>query len=224
MTCLVERGPKCLMYSSCHVVISAVYMFSNSIVAPYLCDLDYLDHETCREYSHTQTHELADQDLVAQSPKCLLLYKRTSHRVIINRLGDLLVRPRPIEASLRTRAFSGSLQQHLLASYAQSIASILVSQFRPIEGSKASMSSVLQLVKNNFAFRVSLAFPNSCGMTENFAALGCKYFKSKYIQIAWLNNIFWKIFIVSSYLAYAKAAAEGNYEERLVFRTVSWFC
>ena len=161
----MKREPKSLLSAACHVVISAVDIFANSIVAPYLCDLDYLDHETCREF-HTQTHELADQDLVAQSPKCLLLYKRTSHRVIINRLGDLLVRPRPIEASLRTRAFSGSLQQHLLASYAQSIASILVSQFRPMEGSKASMDSVLQLMKNNLAFRVGLACPNTCVMTE----------------------------------------------------------
>ena len=44
---------------------------------------------------------LADQDIVARSAKFFTMYKRSAHRVIINRKGDLLVRPRPIEASLR---------------------------------------------------------------------------------------------------------------------------
>ena len=107
----------------------------------------------------------ADQDIVSRSAKFILLYKRSEHRVLINRLGDLLVRPRAIEASLRLTPFGGSVQQHLLTSYAQSIVSILVSQFRPTKGTCSNMRSVLQLVKSSptFQVRISSEYPfNNC--------------------------------------------------------------
>ena len=106
---------------------------------------------------------LADQDIVARSAKFFTMYKRSAHRVIINRKGDLLVRPRPIEASLRLQPCSGSVQQHLLTSYAQSIVSILISQFRPTDGPKADMESVLKLIKGSatFVVRLHLQSPKS---------------------------------------------------------------
>lgn len=41
-----------------------------------------------------------DQDLVPRGGKFLALYKRNGHRVIVNRSGDLIVRPTPFESSL----------------------------------------------------------------------------------------------------------------------------
>ena len=41
------------------------------------------------------------QDAVPRSGKFITLFKRGGHRVIMNTMGDLLVRPSPLEASLR---------------------------------------------------------------------------------------------------------------------------
>ena len=41
------------------------------------------------------------QDAVPRSGKFWVLYKLGGHRVVINRMGDLVVRPSPLEASLR---------------------------------------------------------------------------------------------------------------------------
>ena len=41
------------------------------------------------------------QDAVPRSGKFLVLFKLGGHRVVINRMGDLVVRPSPLEASLR---------------------------------------------------------------------------------------------------------------------------
>lgn len=46
-------------------------------------------------------HIINDQDVVAKAPKFLVLYKRAGHRVIINRLGDMIVRPSFIEITTR---------------------------------------------------------------------------------------------------------------------------
>ena len=43
----------------------------------------------------------AVQDAVPRSGKFLVLFKLGGHRVVINRMGDLVVRPSPLEASLR---------------------------------------------------------------------------------------------------------------------------
>ena len=41
------------------------------------------------------------QDAVPRSGKFWVLYKLGGHRVVMNRMGDLVVRPSPLEASLR---------------------------------------------------------------------------------------------------------------------------
>lgn len=45
-------------------------------------------------------HIINNQDAVARAPKFLLLYKRTGQVVIINKTGDMLVRPSFIENSI----------------------------------------------------------------------------------------------------------------------------
>ena len=46
-------------------------------------------------------HVINDQDAVPRSGKFIALYKRGGHRVIINSVGDMIVRPTSIEASMR---------------------------------------------------------------------------------------------------------------------------
>lgn len=77
------------------------------------------------------------------------MYKRGGHRVLVNRLGDLIVRPSPIEASLRLIPCSGSLQQHLLTSYLQSIIAVLLAQFAPSKMPSGDMLAVLRLIRSN---------------------------------------------------------------------------
>ena len=44
------------------------------------------------------------QDVVTQSGKFLLLYKRPGHRVIVNSLGVIMVSPSAIETSVQQRS------------------------------------------------------------------------------------------------------------------------
>ena len=54
----------------------------------------YPRHESC-----PLTSRLA-QDAVPRSGRFYGLFKRAGHRVVVNALGDLLVRPSPLDASL----------------------------------------------------------------------------------------------------------------------------
>ena len=96
----------------------------------------------------------ADNDVVARGMK-FFVYKRGGHRVIINKMGDLIVRPNPMEASLRLLPCAGSVQQHLLTSYLQSFVAIMVAQFKPTSGPKTDMLAVLDLLRHNAVLTVS---------------------------------------------------------------------
>ena len=99
----------------------------------------------------------ADQDIVARGGKMFFLYKRAGHRVLINKLGDLIIRPNPLEASMRLVPCSGSVQQHLLTSYLQSLLSVLLAQFsqkRLTGGSKG----VLALASESVPIKVVLEY------------------------------------------------------------------
>jgi len=95
----------------------------------------------------------ADQDVVARGAKFLAMYKRGGHRVLINPLGDLIVRPSAMESSLRLVPCSGSVQQHLLTSYLQSLLAVLLAQFST-KRMTGGMTGVVQLAKNSEAIKV----------------------------------------------------------------------
>ena len=69
------------------------------------------------------------QDIVARGGKLWFLYKRPGQRVIINALGDLIVRPSYIEVTMQQTPFASRLQHHFLAAYKNSLLSILAGQF-----------------------------------------------------------------------------------------------
>ena len=60
------------------------------------------------------------------------------HRVLINRRGDLVVRPSFVEYSLR-RSPGGSVRDHYLTSYQRAMAAVVAAQFgaKAIDGNRA---------------------------------------------------------------------------------------
>ena len=101
----------------------------------------------------------ADQDVVARGAKFVAMYKRGGHRVLINKLGDLIVRPSAMETSIRLVPCSGSVQQHLLTSYLQSLLAVLVAQFTN-KKMKGGMAGVVQLAKESLPLKVPSSSPN----------------------------------------------------------------
>ncbi|KAK9813862.1 hypothetical protein WJX73_002319 [Symbiochloris irregularis] len=90
------------------------------------------NHTFAREYEGLVPdtwHIINDQDAVPRSGKFMFIFKRGGQRVIINRLGDMIVRPLSIEASLRQVPGGLSVSQHLLAAYTVSLVAVLVGQF-----------------------------------------------------------------------------------------------
>ena len=68
------------------------------------CHTSTLTHDQqppLRQLHSKQKSGVAVQDAVPRSGKFLVLFKLGGHRVVINRMGDLVVRPSPLEASLR---------------------------------------------------------------------------------------------------------------------------
>ncbi|KAK9805215.1 hypothetical protein WJX72_006814 [[Myrmecia] bisecta] len=91
-------------------------------------------------------HIINDQDLVTRKGKLLWMYKRPGQRVLISRLGDLIVRPSLIEVSIRQRG-EGSVADHMLASYQASLAAVCTAQFTK-KGSRRGMQGVLDLMQD----------------------------------------------------------------------------
>ena len=69
-----------------------------------------------------------DADIVPRSTKWARIYKRTGHRVIISRSGDLLCRPSWMEMNIRNTGLNGAHDHHM-AAYRASFAAIAVAQF-----------------------------------------------------------------------------------------------
>ena len=105
----------------------------------------------------------ADQDIVARGGKMLMAYKRAGHRVLINKLGDLIIRPNPMEASMRLIPCSGSVQQHLLTSYLQALLSVLLAQFsrKRLNG---GMKGVVALASESVPIKV--VYPAYCSLSN----------------------------------------------------------
>ncbi|KAF8063676.1 TIC20-V [Scenedesmus sp. PABB004] len=62
-------------------------------------------------------HVINDQDTVPRGGKLISAYKRNGHRVVVNRAGDMVVRPTPLESSLLQIPLCSHPLHHLLASY-----------------------------------------------------------------------------------------------------------
>ncbi|KAL4431078.1 hypothetical protein ABPG75_006334 [Micractinium tetrahymenae] len=68
-----------------------------------------------------------NEDVVTKAGKFWFLYARCGHRVLLNRLGDVLVRPNYVETAIRVGG--ASVRDHLLTSYQKAIVSVVAAQF-----------------------------------------------------------------------------------------------
>ena len=117
----------------------------------------YMDHNQVAMQPLKPFMGSADQDIVARGAKFWVLYKRGGHRVLINKMGDLVVRPNPMEASMSLITCFGSVQHHLLTTYLQSLLAVLLCQFSSKQ-MKGGLQGVVQLVEESLPLQVR-AFP-----------------------------------------------------------------
>ncbi|KAI3433461.1 hypothetical protein D9Q98_003274 [Chlorella vulgaris] len=90
------------------------------------------NHAFARLYTQTvpDTWQIINnEDVVVRGGKFVALYKRGGHRVLINKLGDLVVRPSYVETAIRKVPGAASLRDHLLTSYQVALSSVLGVQF-----------------------------------------------------------------------------------------------
>ncbi|BDA51092.1 probable phospholipase A1-Igamma1, chloroplastic at C-terminar half [Coccomyxa sp. Obi] len=109
------------------------------------------NHAFAREFNQVVPHcwhIINNQDAVARAPKFLLLYKRAGQVVIINKTGDMLVRPSFIENSILQLPGGGSVSDHLLGSYLQALLAIILSQFSA-KGFPGGMDGVVRLAEKS---------------------------------------------------------------------------
>ncbi|KAK9902208.1 hypothetical protein WJX75_007799 [Coccomyxa subellipsoidea] len=109
------------------------------------------NHAFAREFDKVVPHcwhIINNQDAVARSPKFLGLYKRAGHVVIINKSGDMIVRPSFIENSVLQVPFGGSVGDHLLGSYLRSFLAILIAQFSA-KGFPGGMDGVVRFAEKS---------------------------------------------------------------------------
>ena len=59
----------------------------------------------------------AIQDTIPRGGKLFSAYKRNGQRVVVNKIGDIVVRPTPLEASMLQAAWGSNPLHHLLQSY-----------------------------------------------------------------------------------------------------------
>lgn len=89
------------------------------------------NHSWAREYNSkiSETWQLINSDdVVTRAGKFFFLFKHVGHRVLLNRRGDLVVRPSFVEYSIR-RSPGGSVKDHHLTSYERAVVAVLAAQF-----------------------------------------------------------------------------------------------
>ncbi|CAL5228579.1 g11737 [Coccomyxa viridis] len=109
------------------------------------------NHAFAREYTKLVPHTwnmINHQDAVARAPKFLGLYKRAGQRVHINHYGDMMVRPSAIQVSLIKAPCGGSVPNHLLGDYLQSLLAVLLAQFSR-KGFPGGMQGVVRLAEKS---------------------------------------------------------------------------
>lgn len=98
--------------------------------------------------THNTPQHSTLQDVVPRGGKFLSLYKRNGQRVIINRTGDLVVRPGPLESSLLQLPMGSNPMHHLLAAYQASLTAIALAQLDSQKQLPGGTEGLLALVQD----------------------------------------------------------------------------
>lgn len=91
-----------------------------------------------------------DNDVVPKIPRFGMLYRHVGRKVIINQVGDLIVRPQAVEIALESMVNifkrSDSISQHLLGKYRASFVSICEAQFVKGKGLGGGVDAVIAIL------------------------------------------------------------------------------
>ncbi|GAB4817729.1 hypothetical protein N2152v2_004775 [Parachlorella kessleri] len=102
-------------------------------------------------------HVINNDDVVTRGGKFFVLYKRAGQRVLINRRGDMVVRPSFVEASIRQAPGGGSIRDHLLTSYQKAMVAVVLAQFgaKSFHDGKAGVMSLAAVEGTRAALKVA---------------------------------------------------------------------
>ncbi|KAK9808451.1 hypothetical protein WJX73_006949 [Symbiochloris irregularis] len=105
------------------------------------------NHAFCREFDeriHDCWHIIHGQDPIPKAGKFLILSKRPGHRVLINRRGEIVVRPNPLELQIQS---GQNVSHHWLLSYGAAMTAVCLAQYSTtgIEGGIEGVQALWQL-------------------------------------------------------------------------------
>eukprot|EP00890_Picochlorum_soloecismus_P000351 jgi/Picsp_1/1316/NSC_04797-R1_alpha beta-hydrolase len=103
-----------------------------------------------------------DDDTITRAGKFFFLYKHVGHRALINKKGDMLVRPSFSEYSMR-RAPGGSIRDHYLTRYRRAMDAIVEAQF---SGKSLGDVEKIEELKNDKKIQRILSKSHSNGLDE----------------------------------------------------------
>eukprot|EP00892_Ulva_mutabilis_P004927 jgi/Ulvmu1/2806/UM142_0004.1 len=93
-------------------------------------------------------HVINDQDVVTREMRFFGVYKRAGQRAIINRRGDLIVRPAHFEVSmLQTRFLSRGAAHHATVGYQRALVAIILAQLQDSSRHADGLHGLLGLLK-----------------------------------------------------------------------------
>eukprot|EP00892_Ulva_mutabilis_P005824 jgi/Ulvmu1/3613/UM017_0025.1 len=101
-------------------------------------------------------HVINDQDVVTRTMKMFGLYKRAGQRAIINRHGDLIVRPNHFELSMLQNVRGGSTAHHMTVAYQNALVAIVSSQLQASSRHDDGLHGLLGLLKEMPQVRAAL--------------------------------------------------------------------
>ncbi|KAK9808474.1 hypothetical protein WJX73_010216 [Symbiochloris irregularis] len=105
------------------------------------------NHAFCREFDeriHDCWHIIHGQDPIPKAGKFLILSKRPGHRVLINRRGEIVVRPNPLELQIQS---GQNVSHHWLLSYGAAMTALCLAQYSTtgIEGGIEGVQALWRL-------------------------------------------------------------------------------
>ena len=92
-------------------------------------------------------HIINDQDLVTRILKLAGLYKRHGQRVVVNRRGDMIVRPTLFETSMQQTIRGGTVADHQTVAYQEALVSVVTRQLYSSSRHADGLHGLLGLLK-----------------------------------------------------------------------------
>eukprot|EP00892_Ulva_mutabilis_P004925 jgi/Ulvmu1/2804/UM142_0002.1 len=120
-------------------------------------------------------HVINDLDVVTRGLKCFGIYKRAGQRVIIDRVGNIIVRPAHFEVSMRQGGFALTYRargaaDHATVNYQRALVAIITAQLQDSSRHADGLNGLLGLLKQLPQVRQALE-AHARGLGTSFPAL-----------------------------------------------------